>query len=452
MRSVSSIIPRISALLLMTIFSLHGFSQENSPYSRYGLGDIYPSQHIASRAMGGIAAGFVDGQSVNFVNPATYGSIRYVTYDLGISVDSRTLKRLTPLASYKSTNFIPSYVVLGVPLTQKRDLGLAFGLKPVTRISYSIESITRTAIDSLSTINEGSGGLNQVFAGIGKRWGGFSVGLNTGYQFGRKEINSRTEFLNDTVNYMKGLASSVTSFGSLFLEGGVQWNINLGKKANAQTKRTDYYLLRVGATGSLANKMNSSTDKNNQTYFYDQNGLTVKQDSVFEQKNIKGTIQYPAKLTAGFTFNKAVGDAQGTVDRWSIGADVVMQQWGSDYSFNGAKDKVINSMVLHVGGQLVPNALAGKSYWSRVTYRAGFFSGKDYINADGKELKTFGATFGAGLPIRKWRAYDNQFTLINTALEFGNRGTNINNIKETFFRFSLGLSLSDLWFIKRKYE
>jgi hypothetical protein len=61
-------------------------------------------------------------------------------------------------------------------------------------------------------------------------------------------------------------------------------------------------------------------------------------------------------------------------------------------------------------------------------------------------------TLGAGFPFRKFRSYDNQYTLLNWAFEFGKRGSKVNNITENFFRVSLGLSLSDLWFIKRKYD
>jgi hypothetical protein len=42
--------------------------------------------------------------------------------------------------------------------------------------------------------------------------------------------------------------------------------------------------------------------------------------------------------------------------------------------------------------------------------------------------------------------------VINTAFEFGQRGNNSNVIRENFFKISLGLTLSDVWFIKRKYE
>ena len=86
------------------------------------------------------------------------------------------------------------------------------------------------------------------------------------------------------------------------------------------------------------------------------------------------------------------------------------------------------------------------------TYSLGFYTGKDYINADGNDYKVQAYTFGFSFNLRKFRSYDKQFTKINTSFEYGKRGTGANNITENFFKFSLGLSLSDIWFIKRKYD
>ena len=58
-----------------------------------------------------------------------------------------------------------------------------------------------------------------------------------------------------------------------------------------------------------------------------------------------------------------------------------------------------------------------------------------------------------GLPIANYnRLAQGQYTLINLAIEYNKRGNNSNLLKDDLFRVSLGLSLSDLWFIKRKYE
>jgi hypothetical protein len=47
-------------------------AQENSPYSRYGLGNTLPTTNVVNRGMGGISAAYTDPLSVNFANPASY--------------------------------------------------------------------------------------------------------------------------------------------------------------------------------------------------------------------------------------------------------------------------------------------------------------------------------------------------------------------------------------------
>jgi len=94
---------------------------------------------------------------------------------------------------------------------------------------------------------------------------------------------------------------------------------------------------------------------------------------------------------------------------------------------------------------------ARKSYFGNVAYRAGFFIGPDYIQVK-KKLPLLGASLGFGLPLRNFNRLNNQVTMINVAFEYIKRGNNDNLLKENLFRFSVGFSLSDLWFAKKKYE
>ncbi|MES2002960.1 MAG: hypothetical protein V4450_00460 [Bacteroidota bacterium] len=457
MRSVSTITARLCLAFLPVLFLLSSQAQQNSPFTRYGLGEFYTNQHIISRAMGGISATYADGlnnnigQSVNFGNPATYGSLFMVTFDLGLTIDSRTLNSQNPAGKFTSNNFIPSYLALGIPLKRAKGWGLAFGLKPLSTINYSISNNERLSSgDSLQTTYEGSGGLNQVFVGLGKKWKKLSIGFNTGYNFGRREINTRKNFINDTVFYYQSKSSTLTNYGGVFLSGGLQYEFNVGKKVNAD-KTVDNYLIRLGVTGTLQQNLSANQSLVKQTYTVGTSG-DIKIDSVAEQHDIKGKILLPATYAAGITFHKTTTNSGRVFELWSISGEYTATQW-TKYRFYDQPDKLSDSWQGKLGFQFCPDPVAGRGYWSSVNYRAGVYLGKDYINADGNGLKQFGFSLGAGLPVRKWRVgYDNQFTFLNTALQFGKRGSAVNNITENYVQFSLGMSLSDLWFIKRKYD
>ena len=112
-------------------------------------------------------------------------------------------------------------------------------------------------------------------------------------------------------------------------------------------------------------------------------------------------------------------------------------------------DSLQNKWEIKVGAQLSP--VPKRNYFSNIAYRFGFFMGPDYVKV-GQKLPQIGGTFGLGLPVGISRQAPNQITFINMAFEYIKRGNNDNLLRENMFRFSLGFSLSDIWFVKRKYD
>jgi hypothetical protein len=195
----------------------------------------------------------------------------------------------------------------------------------------------------------------------------------------------------------------------------------------------------LGLQGSLQQKIQASRDIIRQTYSYDANSATYQIDSIYGLKGQSGSITMPGSYSAGLVLDRN--------GRWQVGIDYTTSQW-NEYLFFGEQDQVGNSTQFHVGGQLVP--VGGKSYWSNVAYRAGLTWGKDYVRVNGT-LPKLVIALGAGLPMRRV-TYTNQFSVINLSVEFGQRGNQNSLVKENFFRLALGLSMSDIWFIKRKYD
>ena len=134
-------------------------AQDNSPYSRYGIGDLVPNSNILSRGMGGITTGFSDYYSVNYNNPASFASYYAerelkskkllsgrAVLDIGINIDNRTLKDPAITGKFTTSNALFSYVQVGVPL--KKNWGLNFGLRPISRVSYNIVSYRLVSFDT----------------------------------------------------------------------------------------------------------------------------------------------------------------------------------------------------------------------------------------------------------------------------------------------------------------
>jgi len=146
------------AKILIVLFVACGLqmsatAQENSPFSRYGLGDLTPNHNVFTRGMGGISAGiaennsinFPNSNSINFTNPASLATIRNTIFDLGTEIDYRIIKSSNPAKKFTSANTYVSYLQLAFPLTTpkmaKKNIAwaMSIGLKPVSKINYKIE-------------------------------------------------------------------------------------------------------------------------------------------------------------------------------------------------------------------------------------------------------------------------------------------------------------------------
>ncbi len=206
MQSVSSIGKRVLvSLVLSSAIVIPALSQDNSPWSRYGLGDIVPGGNVANRGMGQLSAAYSDYQTINFINPASYSKFgpQRAILDIGLDINNRKLSNNRG-STYSSNNVYVPYLASGFqikPQKAKYDWGLAFGLRPLTKVSYNIQSGSRMESgDSVQTIYKGNGGSYQAFIGSAIGIKNFSVGFNTGYRFGSKDYTTQFNIYNDTVS------------------------------------------------------------------------------------------------------------------------------------------------------------------------------------------------------------------------------------------------------------
>lgn len=442
-------------LFFLLSFSFALFAQTNSPYSRFGLGDVSSSTNVSLRGLGGISAGYADILSVNFNNPASYSQFQAiveqrskklasgrVVLDVGTNFDSRSLIAPNTVNKFTSNDLLFSYVQVGLPL--RKNWGLSFGIRPLSKISYLINkdeyllNAPNDTIERAITQFRGTGGSYLPSIGTGFAIKNLSAGFNLGYLFGSRENTTLRSLVNDSIQYYSSEHTTNTSFGNLFFNAGIQYLIKI------RETKTDVTNLRLGFSGNWKQTIKGTQDRMVQTFTRGSAGEELRIDSVYENNGISGKVIYPSSYKSGFVLQRNNTNGSG----WLFGADYTINKW-SEYKFFGQKDSVQDNWMLNVGAQLTPRAK--QNYFSQVTYRFGFFTGQDYIKVQNK-LPLFGASFGMALPVRPSRMAPNQFTILNLGLEYMKRGNDNNLLKENLFRFSLGLNLTDLWFGKRKYE
>ena len=359
-RREKSIVKTFCTVLIL-LFVQQVTAQENSPYSRYGIGDLVPNTNTVNRGMGGVSAGYVDVLSINFNNPASYSRFQTmaeagsnkvmsgrVLLDVGVNYESRTLQSPNQPLKFSSSYGYFSYVQVGMPLNKK--WGLSFGLRPLSRVNYNInrleqltDPLTGKSIDTAATAFSGNGGGFLPTIGTGYAFGDLSIGGNIGYLFGRKEVSTKRIFLNDTVNYLSSNFTNRSFFGGVFFNAGAQYKISLRKKSDKETA------LRLGVSGNWEQKIKANRDVVRETFFRDGNGANQRVDSIYEKIDERGEMIYPASYTMGFVIDHTENTGKG----WMLGVDYVTTQW-DNYLLFKERDAVKTNSQIRVGGQLRP--------------------------------------------------------------------------------------------------
>jgi hypothetical protein len=430
--------PGIGLCVIGLLISVGGFSQVNSPYSRFGIGDLTNSRNVVAKGMGGLATPYAEIQSVNFINPASYSSIGFVTLDVGFETEFRTLANQDRTERFESANLLVNYLALGLPLKRDKKTGstiwgMAMGLRPLSRIRYNIETSGRVeGIDSTLTFNRGNGGLYRAFIGTGYKIGGLSLGINAGYIFGQRELSNIRSIVNDSVPFYTSSFSQRTGFSSFALDGGLQYEIKTSKSA----------VLRIAANGYLGGDVNAERERLSQTVFFNNLGTTDSID-VVERGTTNGTFTFPAGYTVGLAYEKA--------NKFLVGAEYEIGKW-SDLTNFGESEGLGDVRMFRAGGHFIPDATSNRNYYKQIAFRGGFFMGKDYVVINGHQLPIRGFSVGGGFPVRRYNSYSTQYNTINLAFEWGRRGNGQSPYTERFYKVSVGLALSDVWFIKRQFD
>lgn len=398
-------------------------NKENDPYSRFGIGEPLTGTNVLNRGMGYTSTAFQNATAVNTDNPASYASLRLTTYEAGFTGSMRTIT--TNNKSYNTGSASLANLRLGFPVS--KHAGVALGLQPTTHIFYhNVDSSTINGFGKTASEYLGDGGLNYAFIGAAGETHGFSFGLNFGYMFGN--INNTSRLVNlDTTRVLGTEFSKQTRLGGLHFKAGIQYYDTLLNGWN----------VRVGATAEWGQALNGTQTAYSGSFFY--MGSTEVSDTAYTASEKEGKIQLPATYSIGASLGGS---------NWSLALDATQMDWSQFKNF-GQTDSNINSKTLRLalGGEYTPVPASVYSYLSRVTYRAGFYYGNDYVNLRNTVLNYYGFTVGASFPFK--RSTDR----IHTALEFGRRGATINGlVQSNYFKLHLGISLNDRWFIKRKYD
>ncbi|MBB5439740.1 MULTISPECIES: hypothetical protein [Pedobacter] len=422
----------VAVMILLASVSLKAQVTSQSPYSRYGLGNMKGLLLPQFRAMGGISTAVFRPSTyystINMQNPASYSGITLTTVDIGMSGGFKELKKGS--LSEGSFNATLSHVALAFPIKAGRT-GLSFGLMPYTELGYEFSNTEKLDTNTVNKLYSGEGGLTKAYFGLGQQFGDhFRIGANIEYIFGNLVENRALEL--QSVASVNTKQQDKNSVGGIGFSYGAQYEIPLSLKSR----------ITIGYSGSSPSSINSQKTFVVTRYVRQSTGDegTALDTPTFNQNN-SAKLKLPLVHNFGISIQKD--------NKWLIGADYRMGNW-SKLSIDGVNKGLEDSWGFSGGAQLTPDMTSIGSYFNRVDYRVGFTYDKTYIKIADQDVKQMAVTFGLGLPLAFNRF---AFHKINLTSEIGRRGTlNSGLVQENYINIHLGFTLNDTWFRRFKFD
>lgn len=411
-------------VLLLTMLSGVAVAQNNtnSPYTRYGYGQLADQGSGNSKAMGGIAYGLRDKNQTNFVNPASYTAVDSLTFifDGGISLQNTNFSNGTLKQNAKNSSF--DYITM--QFRASRWAAISLGLLPYSNVGYSLGRTvenTDSPSNSGTMTYSGEGGLHQLYLGAGfKIFKNFSVGANFSYLWGDVTQTNNMSFASDATILPVTRVFNV-AIRSYKLDFGAQYTQRFGKKHEAT----------LGVVFSPGHNLN------NNSYVQEQVGNSTTGATTYSRDSVVVT-GLPATLGVGVTY---VYDG-----RLTVGMDAMFQNWDK-VTFMNQSDVLCKRGKIAVGAEYLPNPLS-RNYFAHVKYRLGAYYSKPYYKIHGERAADeYGVTAGFGLPIPRTHS-----VLSLSAQYVRTKGTQTAFLNENTLRICIGVTFNENWFFKLKVK
>ncbi|MCD8317853.1 MAG: outer membrane protein transport protein [Paraprevotella sp.] len=424
-------------LSVATLYASAQTNGSNSPYSRFGLGNMKDQSQGFNKGMGGVALGFRDGNRINMQNPASYSAIDSLSFIFDVSLSLQNANFKSGGNSVNAHNTTLDNINAAFRLC--RGLGFSFGFIPYSSIGYNFseskylgDHFNSGSAMTYTNTYSGDGGLHEVYAGLG--WNPFanlSIGANFGYLWGTYEQNIAQTFYED------GTASSSSNGLRRQIQANLySYKIDVGLQYPIKIKKND--VLTLGATYTIGHTIDSPAHY----YNFVANGDTAKT-----------TIKKAFDLPTAF----GVGVAWSHKKQWRVGLDLTQQRWGEsrvpqiiNNQFVSTTENYQSRTKVAIGGEFQPDSYSNK-YLRRVQYRLGASFATPYYKINGLEgPREFSLSAGFGLPVSN--NISNR-SIVNVAFQWVRTAPSSSSlITENYLRLNIGITFNERWFMKWKIQ
>jgi len=405
-------------LLVQLLLAIQIFASGNSIYTRFGIGDLNHSYSARRLALGELGIGIKDFDYLNGLNPAGWTQLRLTRFETGLVMDGNNISSNAGSAFHSKTIF--SGLMFGFPIDRQYGISFVAGLLPYSKVNYELSfSNNDPLVGDHELVYSGNGGLYKGIVG---------VSYNLPFDFA---LGVSLDYYNGQINY----ESSITfDQGSTYRDA-------------AFTRQYTYNSLGFTTgliSSNLASLFNSNLIKDLRIGIIYSSGSNVTTDTLDISTTLLGEIstssaevitKIPHRLGAGLSFK--------LTDSYLFMLDYIYQPM-SKYKRNNYRENNFRDMTKISFGMEYRNPdFRSQSFWEQIMLRLGLSYEQTQYEINGNGVDQYSIYTGFSVPL----SFDNT---LDFGFQYGKRGTTESNlIKENIFKFSVSLSVGELWFLRQ---
>lgn len=402
--------------LLFAVFPAYAQNGVNSPYSRFGVGQLSDQSVGRLKSMGGVGTGYRERNVINLKNPASYSSVDTLTFiaDMGFSMRYGNFQEYGTRVN--ACNAGIDYMAMQFRIQPR--IGMTIAFLPYSNAGYRFSSdrLVRRDMDgeiSTTTYCTGSGGLRQFMGGLGWRpYDWLSAGANA--SFLRGNLSHAVQSSSSSSDVTSRTVLRETSLSSLKLDFGVQATIGNGRPEDGR--------LVLGATWTRFGAMSDNTTISD---------VHTAGDTV----SLPEAFVMPDELAFGLSYswrNKA------------LAADVAYQNWSAARFFG--QEYGLDRIKASVGFKICPDE-SSSSFFTHSSYQAGLSFAQPYFKiGETRGPVELGASAGISMPIAS--AYNSMAYVHVTGSYLRVQPVHSGMISENYMMLSLAVTFMETWFQK----
>lgn len=418
-RKIILSVATVAAAILLAVTptsQLQAQTNGGSSYSIFNIGDLETGSTTSSAGRSGVEVAFPSSDLANSQNPAGWSDLRFVTIQAGLNFNQYQVSDGTTSISQNNSKL--RNFTFAVPVSEGSGATIAFSLRPYSTVNYRTRQI-RDVQSPDTTVRglidySGRGGLSQGLIGASYRpFDELTLGATANLYFGSIDATSDITFPGTSLN--PATYTTVDNYSGFGVTVGAHIDPLKG--------------LRIGLVADLGSKLDrkriaSSAFSQGGRIFDDTTSTTTS------------TATIPPRITGGASYETG---------RFILGVEGSTQAWGKgDFPEARAMSRVA------LGVDRTPSTSVNATGFERWTFRFGGYYESNYYELGNRGITSFGGSVGARWPITAASAL-NSSTAIDFAIEVGQRGSIDNGLtREIYGKFYLGLSLNELWFVRRR--